>query len=111
MRVVYVAAPVGASTPEGVTENIARAKRWYRKLCDTQPDCAFVANWIVDVEVFHDTEANVMPDVITPGQAEHEARGRGLERDDMVIRVCDEYWMIGGRTSAGMARGYDVAED
>lgn len=110
MRVVYMAHPVGAPTPEGVIANIKRAKRWYRRLCDTQPDCAFVANWIVDVEVFHDMSNNVMPDVIIHGEPEHEARLRGLERDDAVIRVCDEYWMVGGRISGGVDRGRVVAE-
>lgn len=109
MRVVYLAAPVGAATPEGVLENIARAKRWYLRLCNTQPDCAFIANWIVDVEVFHDTDANVMPDVIIPGEPEHEARTRGLQRDDAVIKVCDEYWMVGGRVSNGVSRGVNIA--
>ncbi len=107
MRVVYLSHPVGAPTPEGVLANIALAKRWYRRLCDTQLDCAFVANWIIDVELFH--TANVMPDVIVPGEPDHPDRVRGLERDDAVIKICDEYWMVGGRVSGGMGRGLAVA--
>ncbi len=109
MRVVYLAHSVAAKTPEGVMGNIARARRWYRKLCDTQPDCAFVANWIIDVEVFHDADSNVTPDVIVQGEPEHKDRLKGLSRDDAVIRVCDEYWMVGGRITWGMLRGLDVA--
>src|SRR3990170_7868143 len=103
MRTVYVAHPVGAPTQEEVDANIARAKRWYRWLCDTQPDCAFVANWIVDVEVYHGADTNMIP-----GHPEHEARLRGLDRDDAVIAACDEFWMVGGRVSGGMQRGSDV---
>ncbi len=102
MRVCYVAHPVGAETVEGVDENIARAKRWYRWLCENFPDLALVANWIVDVEVYSGSDAGAQ-------RHENAKRIKGLERDDAVIAVCGEMILCGGSVSPGMARGINTA--
>jgi hypothetical protein len=100
-RVAYVAHPLGAPTQVEVDANLERAKRWYRWACDSYPDRAFVANWIVDIEVYPGTDTD----------PNHPARLLGLDRDDAVVRICDEYWMVGGRISTGVGRGRDVARD
>lgn len=97
LRVVYLAHPVGAETVEGVAANLARARRWYRWACDHFDDCAFIANWIIDVEVYPGADAG--PERVTNMQ-----RIRGLRRDDAVIDACDEVWLVGGEISSGMAR-------
>ncbi|UCC74945.1 MAG: hypothetical protein JSV86_10465 [Gemmatimonadota bacterium] len=102
MRVVYVAAPLGADTEEEVQSNLARALRWYRWACDTQLDCAFVMNWYVDILVYPGAD-------VGPFRDANDDRQHGLLRDDAVIRACDEYWMVGGRVSGGMGRGRHTA--
>jgi hypothetical protein len=102
MRLVYLAAPVGADTQEGVDANLARALRWYRWACDTQRDCSFVMNWYVDIVVYPGADAGKFRDA-------NADRQRGLARDDVMIRACDEYWMIAGRVSGGMGRGAHTA--
>jgi len=102
MITTYFAHPIGADTQQGVDLNIERAMRWYRWACDTFQDRAFVANWIVDVLVYAGTDVNI-------GGIEHEARLRGLARDDQVIKACSEFFLFGGRISSGMARGRAVA--
>jgi hypothetical protein len=102
MRVVYLAAPVGADTAKGVRDNLARALRWYRWACDSQRDCAFVMNWYVDIAVYPGAD-------VGPHRDANEDRQRGLQRDDAVICACREYWMVGGHVSGGMDRGRQVA--
>jgi hypothetical protein len=104
----YFAHPVGAPTQAGVDANIQSAMQWYRWACDTFPDRAFNANWIVDVLVYHGTD--ILPNVSNGQQEEHEARIRGLMRDDRVIDSCEEFWMFGGRISTGVQRGLDRAK-
>lgn len=104
MQVVYLAHPVGAPTQQGVEENLRRAKRWYRWACDHFPDRAFVMNYLVDIEVYAGADVQI------EGQPDHEARQRGLDRDDAVIEVCDEFWILGG-ISPGVARGRATATD
>jgi len=106
MRLAYVAAPVGATTQAEVDENLERAQRWYRWLCDTHPDRAFCMNWVVDVQVYRGADSNVG----IPGEPEHEARIRGLERDDAVIAKCDDYFLVTDRISGGMRRGLETAK-
>lgn len=88
MRLVYLAAPVGAPTAAGVTENLQRAKRWLRWAYLAHPDVSPIAPWITCCEVLDD--ANV------------QHRRRGLECDFAAIERCDELWLVGGRTSSGM---------
>jgi len=106
MRLTYVAAPVGAVTQAEVDANLERAQRWYRWLCDTYRDRAFNMNWLVDVLVYHGTDCNIG----VPGVEEHEARKRGLDRDDAVIARCDDYFLVTDRISGGMARGLETAK-
>jgi hypothetical protein len=88
MKVVYLAHPLSAPTHKGIQENLARAKRWYRWACDTFPEYAFVANWILNCEVYDDANA--------------EHRRKGIERNLAVIEKCDELWLVGARISSGM---------
>jgi hypothetical protein len=98
MHVVYLAHPVGSETLEGVAANLTRARRWYRWCCDTfGDDHAFVANWIIDVEVYPGADAG-------PARGTNRERIRGLRRDDAVIDACDQVWLVGGEVSSGMAR-------
>jgi len=88
MRVIYFAHPLGAPTPEGVTANIARAKRWVRWIYDNFPDVAVVADWLITVEVLDDFNP--------------EHRKHGMEMNKAIIPCCKEFWMCGGRVSNGM---------
>lgn len=102
MQVVYLAHPIGAPTQQGVEDNVARAKRWYRWACENFPDRAFVMNYLVDVEVYAGTDVQI------EGEPDHEARARGLTRDDAVIANCNEFWILAG-ISAGVERGRQTA--
>lgn len=96
MRVIYLAHPVGAATPEGVTANLARAKRWYRWIAKNF-NVSVVADWITGCEVFDD--------------ANQADRDHGLDMDIAAIERCDELWLVGGRISQGMGTERDAAED
>jgi hypothetical protein len=93
--IACMAHPLGAATPEGITANIARAKRWFTWLLNTFPGVDFSANWILWCESLDD---------LNPAH-----RARGLAFDDEEIKRMDAFWMVGGRISSGMARGRDVA--
>lgn len=82
MRLVYLAHPYG-----GNPENLARAKRWLAWAIREYPGCAFVANWILEGELFPETP---------------EERKAGLRRDEAVLARCDELWLVGGEVSPGM---------
>jgi hypothetical protein len=92
---------VGADTQEEVDANLARAMRWYRWACDSHHDCTFVMNWYVDILAYPGADAG-------PHRNQNEDRLRGLNRDDAVIRACDEYWMV-VRASTGVSRGRHTA--
>jgi len=89
MRIVYMAHPLGASTPEGVQANIARAKRWYRWIVDNFPNVAPVAPWLLTVEVLDDFNP--------------EHRKHGMKMNKAIIPLLHEFWMVGGRVSNGMS--------
>jgi hypothetical protein len=88
MRVVYMAHPLGAPTPEGVTANIARAKRWYRWIAINFPNVAVMAPWVTTCEVLDDHNPA------------HRAHGMAMNK--AIIPRCAEFWMVGGRVSTGM---------
>lgn len=96
MRVIYMAHPVGAATPEGVQANLARAKRWYRWIVK-HFNVSVVADWITCCEVFDD--------------ADQKDRDHGLDMDLAAIERCDELFLVGGRISTGMGLERDAAED
>lgn len=96
MRVIYMAHPVGAPTPEGVKANLARAKRWYRWIAKNF-NVSVVADWITGCEVFND--------------ANQANRDHGLDMDIATIERCDELFLVGGRISTGMGLERDAAED
>jgi hypothetical protein len=102
MQVCYLAHPIAAPTQQGVDDNIARAKRWYRWACDSYPDRAFVMNYLVDIEVYAGTDVQIKD------EPDHESRQRGLDRDDAVIARCNEFWILCG-ISAGVERGRKTA--
>ncbi len=93
--IACMAHPLGAATPEGITANIARAKRWFTWLLNTFSGVDFSANWILWCESLDD---------LNPAHRE-----RGLAFDDEEIKRMDAFWMVGGRISSGMARGRGVA--
>ena len=87
MKLAYLACPLtpkGFETREG---NIAAAKEIYRRLSLEYPDRAFIAPWILNCEVFEETD---------------EYRKKGMERNEFVIMKCDELWLGGSRISNGM---------
>lgn len=93
MMLLYMAAPVGASTVAHIHLNLERAKRWLWYLRRTRPDDTIVAPWIVDVEV-----------AIANSGDEATHRERGLRDCEAVIARCDGLIVCGGTLSAGMAR-------
>lgn len=93
MKVIYLAHPAGADTPEEHLANLARAKRWFRWAAFQ--GVAVIADWIIYCEVWDDFD--------------EAQRAMGLDHDDAMIARCDEYWMVGGRISKGMDRGRSKA--
>jgi hypothetical protein len=88
MRIIYLAHPLGAPTPEGVEANKARARRWIRWVYDNFKDVAVVADWLITVDVLDDFNP--------------EHRAHGMKMNKAIIPVCGEFWMVGGRISNGM---------
>jgi hypothetical protein len=97
LPVVYLAAPVGAASPDGIRANLARAKRWLWALrcASTWSICA---PWIPAVEA-----------VLDAGVPEAVERTRGLADDLAVVERCDGIVLVGGRVSSGMALERDHA--
>ena len=85
MRVVYLAHPLSGD----VIGNLASAKRWVRWVETAYPDFAVVASWIVECEIWDDSDP--------------EHRAAGLARDLAVIERCESLVLVGGRVSEGMA--------
>lgn len=93
MKVVYVAHPVGAPTPEGVAQNLARARRWLRWIL-RHYEVAVVADWSY-CELLDDHN---------PAD-----RAFGLACDEATVKRCDEIWLVGGVVSSGMRHERDTA--
>jgi hypothetical protein len=85
---IYLAAPVRPIDGETRTGNLRLARLYYRDLSLAFPDHAFLAPWILNVEVFEETEANVV---------------QGMKRNCFWISGCAELWLAGPRVSDGMA--------
>lgn len=97
VKLVYLAHPLGAPTPEGISANRDRARRWLAWAWKhTAPDIGFVADWILCTEALPETPEN---------------RERGLRFDVAVVGRCDEMWLVGGRISAGMELEAKAAAD
>lgn len=88
MRIIYLAHPLGAPTPEGVEANKARARRWIRWIYDHFKDVAVIADWLITVDVLDDFNP--------------EHRAHGMKMNKAIIPRCSEFWMVGGRVSNGM---------
>lgn len=88
MRVIYLAHPLGALTPEGVAANKARARRWIRWVYDNFKDVAVVADWLITCDVLDDFNP--------------EHRAHGMKMNKAIIPLLHEFWMVGGRVSNGM---------
>jgi hypothetical protein len=86
--IIYMAHPVGAPTPQGLQDNLTRAKKWVRWIFDHYPNTAVLANWLYECEVLDDFNP--------------EHRKLGLQHDFAILRRCDELWLVGGRVSNGM---------
>lgn len=95
--VVYLAHPVGATTVEGISAHLRRARRWYWRLRAAAP-------WVVSCpwmcEVLACIEANV---------AEADGRDAGIANMCRLIDGCDAIVLVGGRVSTGMAIERDHA--
>jgi len=74
--------------------NLVRALRWFQWAIEQ--DVAVVADWILYCHVWND----FIP----------EHREKGLRHDDAMILKCDEFWMVGGEITGGMARGRETAK-
>jgi hypothetical protein len=88
MRVIYLAHPLGAATPEGVEANKARTRRWIRWVYDNFKDVAVVADWLITCDVLDDFNP--------------EHRAHGMKMNKAIIPLLHEFWMVGGRVSNGM---------
>lgn len=97
MKVVYLAHPLGASTPDGVEANKARARRWIRWIYDHFPDVAVVADWLLTCDVLDD---------FNPAHRAH-----GMKMNKAIIPRCHEFWMVGGCISNGMGDERVVADE
>ncbi len=94
VKVVYMAHPVGHE-PER-TENLKRARRWFRWLIDTHPDWAVTAPWLLYCETWDETP---------------EHRRRGMSADLALLRRCDGIVLVGGSISPGMEDELDMAQE
>ncbi len=98
---IYLAAPLravtsaGASDPEGVKANLARAKRWLAWVLQTYPNTHPTAPWIPCCEILDDSVA--------------ENRWRGMAANLEAISRCDAVWLVGGRVSEGMKHEAEFA--
>ena len=89
MKQVYLAHPLSAPSKEGILQNIARAKLWYKWACDRYwPDHCFNAMWIINCEVYED--------------ANSRERDIGMQRNYAHIKRCDELWLVGPVVTSGM---------
>lgn len=96
MIVVYLAGPLTPVGHETRPGNIERMKGRYHQLSRDNPGHVFIMPWLLNAEVFTETEAN---------------RRVGIERNCAVILRCDELWLVGDRISSGMAAEADWARD
>jgi hypothetical protein len=91
MKTVYICSPLSAGTPAGVGQNIRRAKQ-YSRYAMTH-GCVPYA-----------------PHLIFPQFcSEAEDREAVLEMCCQMVMRCDEVWVFGRETSAGMAREIETA--
>lgn len=88
-KVVYICHPVNAGDRKGIAMNLARARRWLHWAIERHPDCAFVMQWVLEVEVMDNEQ-------------DREVRAAGLRRDLKLVERVDELWLVGGRVSDGM---------
>lgn len=86
LRPVYIGHPLSATTRAGIERNRANASRWVAWLSREFP-IAPVCSWITLSGEWDETPEN---------------RERGLEIDKALVRLCREFWGIGGRMSSGM---------
>lgn len=89
MRMAYLAHRLGAKSPQGVALNLRDSKLWFRWACDNYwPDYAFNMTWVMNCEVYDDADAT--------------DRERGMQRNYVHIKRCDELWLLGPIVSPGM---------
>lgn len=91
MRLIFMAHPVRGN----VKENIRRAKQWVRRIEETYPDVAVQAPWIVECEIWDDSD--------------EIQRRKGIARNKAVIRKCNALWLVDSRVSPGMAEEAEFA--
>lgn len=88
---VYLAHPVGASTPAGVTANVDSGLRWLRWLRHLEVTTVIIAPWIAS---------------ILAGDEDHDPaqRERGLVDGETTCGRCNGIVLVGGRVTDGMRR-------
>jgi hypothetical protein len=91
-RIVYIAHPLNAPTPEGMEQNRRNAARWAAWAALTQ-NVSPVCDWVVLSSVLSE-----------------EHRELGLQCDLALIARVDEVWLVGGRVSSGMKIEADHAK-
>jgi hypothetical protein len=95
-QVIYVAHPVRpAPGRPSLEDNLSNVKAWLRWLFAHDPDRAYIAPWVAEVEGW-----------IEAGQAEDPAIvEKALGDDEAVVAHCDGIIMVGGfGVTSGMAR-------
>jgi len=93
MKHVYLAHPVGAPTKQELSDNLIAAKRWYRFFGDRHDHCAFMMNWLVNVQCYDDDN----PEHLKLGMR------RNLAQISLMAQVeGSELWLCGPRISNGM---------
>ena len=90
---IYLAHPVSGNVPA----NLMRARRWLAWFYREFPEDAALMHWILDCEVMNDDDP--------------VERARGILNDQIIIPRCDALWLLGGRTSPGMAAEMRLADE
>lgn len=91
MKMVYICAPYNAATPAGIGQNIRRAKQ-YSKFAKAHGCVPYAPHLI-------------FPQICS----EEDERDQVLEMCCQMVMRCDELWVFGRDTTAGMALEIDTA--
>lgn len=96
MTPVFLSHPVSGD----VAGNLRRAKQWLRWLIEREPNCAFLAGWIVYCEALDDSSPT--------------ERARGLRDSCAVAAMCGQAGggivLCGARVTDGMRRELDACD-
>ena len=85
MLLCFLSHPVSGD----VAGNLSRARRWLAHLQKAHPERAFIAPWILSIELGED-------------DADPAQREAGITRSCLIASRCDELWLCGPRVTPGM---------